>query len=87
MSARDARVRLLTNQAFTEEFALALHRELLIKAEVIERLSTARDYAGALEEISAFAPLLQEFFTDVLVMADQEDLRAMNLGLLSRVFI
>ena len=52
-------------------------------AESVNRLRAARNYEPALIEISKLRPLIDAFFDKVMVMVDDETLRANRLGLLA----
>jgi glycyl-tRNA synthetase beta chain len=51
----------------------------------VEKLRTARDYEGALFEIAKLRPAIDKFFDKVMVMVDDENLRANRLALLQTV--
>jgi glycyl-tRNA synthetase beta chain len=51
----------------------------------VERLRAARDYAGALLEIAKLRPAIDKFFDKVMVMVDDDILRANRLALLQTV--
>jgi glycyl-tRNA synthetase beta chain len=56
--------------------------------ELIERVAAAqagRDYALALGAVAEFAPVLGQYFDDVLVMADDPKVRDNRLKLMSRI--
>ncbi len=54
-------------------------------ARSVERSRAARDYDEALREIAELRPLIDNFFDDVMVMVDDENLRANRLALLQTV--
>jgi len=54
-------------------------------AKTVERLRAAHDYEEALREIATLRPLIDNFFDDVMVMVDDESLRANRLALLQTV--
>jgi glycyl-tRNA synthetase beta chain len=54
-------------------------------AATVEKLRTARDYEGALMEIAKLRPVIDDFFDKVMVMADDEHLRANRLALLQTI--
>ena len=64
---------------------ITLSQELRLKAAQIQNLASGDDYQGAIQEIAEFGPLLENFFRDVMVMTDDEELRASRLSLVSRV--
>src|SRR5580658_8223917 len=49
---------------------------------VVEKLRAARDYEGALLEIAKLRPAIDKFFDKVMVMVDDDHLRANRLALL-----
>jgi glycyl-tRNA synthetase beta chain len=51
----------------------------------VEKLRAARDYEGALLEIAKLRPAIDRFFDKVMVMVDDETLRANRLSLLQTV--
>ncbi|MGB9204366.1 MAG: glycine--tRNA ligase subunit beta [Terriglobales bacterium] len=51
----------------------------------VEKLRAARDYEGALLEIAKLRPAIDKFFDKVMVMVDDENLRANRLALLQTV--
>jgi glycyl-tRNA synthetase beta chain len=51
----------------------------------VEKLSAARDYEGALLEIAKLRPAIDRFFDKVMVMVDDDNLRANRLALLQTV--
>jgi glycyl-tRNA synthetase beta chain len=51
----------------------------------VEKLRAARDYEGALLEIAKLRPAIDKFFDKVMVMVDDETLRANRLSLLQTV--
>jgi glycyl-tRNA synthetase beta chain len=52
---------------------------------IVERLRAARDYEGALLEIAKLRPAIDKFFDKVMVMVDDDNLRANRLALLQTV--
>ncbi|MGE0446837.1 MAG: glycine--tRNA ligase subunit beta [Vicinamibacterales bacterium] len=55
----------------------------LVGAAAIRRHAAAADYAPAFREIASLQPVVAKFFDDVLVMAEDETLRAARLGLVA----
>ncbi len=51
----------------------------------VDRLRAARDYEGALLEIAKLRPAIDKFFDKVMVMVEDENLRANRLALLQTV--
>ena len=63
----------------------ALHEELVrVDGEVAE-LRRARDYAGVLRAVASLKPVVDRFFDEVLVMAEDPAIRSNRLGLMKRV--
>jgi glycyl-tRNA synthetase beta chain len=53
--------------------------------ESVVRLRAAHDYEGALLEIAKLRPAIDKFFDKVMVMVDDDNLRANRLALLQTV--
>jgi glycyl-tRNA synthetase beta chain len=51
----------------------------------VEKLRAARDYEGALLEVAKLRPAIDKFFDKVMVMVDDDNLRANRLALLQTV--
>jgi glycyl-tRNA synthetase beta chain len=64
----------------SEEIALALEMESI--ASRVEPLRAQANYAGALAEVSKLRPAVDTFFDKVMVMVEDENLRAARLALL-----
>ncbi len=64
-------------------------RQLLAEVERVERevgeRRAARDYPAVLRNVATLEPAVARFFDDVLVMAEDAELRANRLGLMRRV--
>jgi glycyl-tRNA synthetase beta chain len=56
-----------------------------VVTEQIEEMTAARAYRRALEAFAALAPELETFFKDVMVMVDDERVRANRMSLLRKV--
>ena len=69
--------------ALQEEAERKLAAAIPPVAENVNRLRAARNYEPALIEISKLRPLIDAFFDKVMVMVDDETLRANRLGLLA----
>jgi glycyl-tRNA synthetase beta chain len=69
--------------ALKEPAELALASELETRAPLIEAAAAKRDYKDAFTNISQLQPVVAKFFEDVLVMAEDERLRAARLGLVA----
>jgi glycyl-tRNA synthetase beta chain len=70
---------------FGEPSEVALSQELELRGFEIENLASGHDYEGALLEIAKFRPLLDDFFESVMVMVEDETIRAKRLGLLQSI--
>jgi glycyl-tRNA synthetase beta chain len=64
---------------------IELAQEISLRAPVIENLASGRDHQGALLLIAGFRPLLDAFFESVMVMSEDEAVRARRLGLLATI--
>jgi glycyl-tRNA synthetase beta chain len=53
--------------------------------EKLGALSKQGDYAGAFREVAAFAPLLSQYFTDIMVMTDDLAVRENRLDLMRAI--
>jgi glycyl-tRNA synthetase beta chain len=69
----------------SEPSELALRRSLDEIGPRVQSLGSAGKYADALRAASALAPLVDRFFTDVLVMVDDVNLRNARLALLGEL--
>jgi glycyl-tRNA synthetase beta chain len=69
----------------TEPSERALASAIESRGAGITAAASRRDYRGAFTEIAAMQPVVAEFFDDVLVMAEDEQLRAARLGLVARL--
>lgn len=67
---------------FEHDAERELHRVLVQVRPVAAERAAARDYPGALEALLDVGAALERFFEDVLVMADDERVRANRLSLL-----
>jgi glycyl-tRNA synthetase beta chain len=54
-------------------------------AEVVKKLAAEQDYEEALRQIATLRPVIDSFFDDVMVMVDDDNLRANRLALLQTV--
>ena len=68
--------------ALREESEKALAALLPKASAEVEKLRATRDYYAALLEIAKLRPAVDAFFDKVMVMVDDEDLRANRLALL-----
>jgi len=62
-----------------------LASEIPLVAQRVEALRTDREYEPALLEIAKLRPLVDQFFDKVMVMVDEEELRAQRLALLRTI--
>ena len=69
--------------ALKEPAELALASELETRAPIIQAAAAKRDYKDAFTNIAHLQPAVAKFFDDVLVMAEDERLRAARLGLVA----
>jgi glycyl-tRNA synthetase beta chain len=69
----------------TEPSEKGLLADLQIRAPKVREASARRDYRSALAELAAFGPLVDRFFTEVLVMADDPQLRHARLSLMAHL--
>jgi glycyl-tRNA synthetase beta chain len=67
---------------FEAEAEAELHREAGALSGEVEDAAARRDYEGALRRIAELAEVLERFFVEVLVMAEDEAVRANRLALL-----
>jgi glycyl-tRNA synthetase beta chain len=68
--------------ALTEESENVLAVQIPQTAAAVEKQRSARNYEGALLEIAKLRPAIDTFFDKVMVMVDDEKVRANRLGLL-----
>jgi glycyl-tRNA synthetase beta chain len=68
-----------------EPAELALLSEIESRAPGIARAAARAEYRDAFAAIAAFQPVVAKFFDDVLVMAEDEQLRAARLALVARL--
>lgn len=69
--------------ALREPAELALAGELHTRAAVIRAAADRGDYPDALSAIAALQPSVAKFFDDVLVMAEETEVRTARLGLVA----
>ncbi|MDX1632353.1 MAG: glycine--tRNA ligase subunit beta [Thermoanaerobaculia bacterium] len=75
----------LEPEALEEEAEQQLHHALGRLKRVVEESVETRDYRGALQAIAGLAETLERFFVEVLVMAEDPDLRRNRLALLQEI--
>ena len=71
--------------ALNEPSEKALMTDLEMRAPKVGDASARRDYRAGLAELAAFGPLVDRFFSDVLVMADDPQLRHARLSLMAQL--
>ncbi len=71
--------------ALQEESEKELAARIPHTVETVEKLRAARDYERALLEIAKLRPVIDKFFDKVMVMVEDEHLRANRLALLQTV--
>ena len=70
---------------FAQDEERELWHALAASRDVVADASERHDYPAAIEHIAGYAPILGRFFDEVLVMADDAELRANRLALLAGV--
>jgi glycyl-tRNA synthetase beta chain len=73
----------LDRTALTEPAEQALLAELDVRRPRVQAASAAADYRQAFADIAALRPVVDRFFTEVFVMADDERLRTARLTLMA----
>ncbi len=73
----------LERAALTEPAELALLAELDARQPRIEQATRAADYRQAFTDLAALRPVVDRFFTEVFVMADDARVRTARLTLLA----
>jgi glycyl-tRNA synthetase beta chain len=68
---------------FTEKAERELHARAAAAMKAVEQLKRAGKYREALQEIAALRPAVDRFFEEVMVMANEEQVRKNRLTLLS----
>jgi len=68
-----------------EEAERVLHRRTIEAAKAVRREVASDDYAAALRQIAGLKPVVDAFFDQVMVMADEKALRANRVSLLREV--
>jgi len=71
--------------ALVEPAERALHAAHEAAARDVEALLARRDFAGALRRVTELKPAVDAFFDGVMVMAEDEALRAARIGLLQSI--
>jgi len=83
LSKSGARISTVRPELFREKAERELYEVSQEIAEKARRFKNEARYREALEVIAGLRPAVDRFFDDVLVMAEEEDLRANRLSLLS----
>jgi glycyl-tRNA synthetase beta chain len=73
----------VNGEVLTEPAERALAADIIQRAPVIRDAAARGDYREAFTAIAAMQPAVARFFDDVLVMAEEERLRAARLGLVA----
>ena len=73
----------LEREALTEPAERALVAELDRRRPAIEAAARQADYTGAVSEIAGFRPVVDRFFTEVFVMAEDARVRTARLTLMA----
>jgi glycyl-tRNA synthetase beta chain len=73
----------VNGEVLTEPAERALAADITQRAPVIRDAAARGDYREAFTAIAAMQPAVARFFDDVLVMAEEERLRAARLGLVA----
>lgn len=68
-----------------EDAEKALHQQVETMAETVAPLFKARDYEAALKQLAGLREVVDSFFDAVMVMADDDKVRANRLALLNRL--
>jgi len=71
--------------ALNEPSEKALMTDLEMRAPKVGDAAARRDYRAGLAELAAFGPLVDKFFTEVLVMAEDPQLRHARLSLMAQL--
>ncbi|WP_077529928.1 glycine--tRNA ligase subunit beta [Vreelandella utahensis] len=72
-------------EAFREQAERALYEALQAQEEEVEPLFARGDYDPGLQSLAKLRGVVDSFFNDVMVMAEEESLRANRLALLERL--
>jgi glycyl-tRNA synthetase beta chain len=75
----------LDRSALSEAAELALLAELDARRPAIERASVAADYPAAFTEMAGLRPVVDRFFTEVFVMAEDARVRTARLTLMANL--
>jgi glycyl-tRNA synthetase beta chain len=73
----------LDRAAITEPAELALLKELDTRRPRVEQAARAADYRQAFTEIAGLRPVVDQFFTEVFVMADDDRVKTARLTLMA----
>ena len=73
----------LRREALTEPAERALLAELDVRRPAVDAAAAAADYARAFTEIAALRPVVDRFFTEVFVMAEDARVRTARLTLMA----
>jgi glycyl-tRNA synthetase beta chain len=76
---------LAATQVLTESSELALRDAIVAHTPAIRAAANAGDYRKAFATVASLGPVVAQFFDDVMVMADDVELRAARLQLVATV--
>lgn len=72
-------------EVLTDDSEKELYNQFTAIKEPAAQLISQADYTAALEKLTGLRPALDQFFNAVMVMADDEDLKAARLGILKSI--
>lgn len=75
----------ISEELLTEAAEQSLFTNMLDLEKTVESLQTANDYQGVLSSLASIKQPLDDFFTNVMVMADDEQIKLNRLQLLVRL--
>jgi len=73
------------SEALRDASETKLYDDLQTRMPRVHSATAKQDYRGALSELAALGPAVDKFFVDVLVMADDADLRRARLSLMAHL--
>ncbi len=77
----------MRSDLFTEDAERELHARAAAAMKEVEQQKRSGKYREALQEIAALRPAVDRFFEEVMVMADDEQVRKNRLTLLSELLL
>jgi glycyl-tRNA synthetase beta chain len=75
----------LLSRSLRDASETKLYDDLQTRMPRVHSATAKQDYRGALSELAALGPAVDKFFVDVLVMADDADLRRARLSLMAHL--